>query len=35
MLAAFFDARKSVNEKTGKNTVMEDDKNMFEHLKDM
>ena len=39
MLAAFFDARKSVkksiSEKTGKNIVMEDDENIFEHLKDM
>ena len=39
MLPAFFDARKSVkksiSEKTGKNIVMEDDENIFEHLKDM
>ena len=39
MLPAFFDARKSVkksiSEKTGKNIVMEDVENIFEHLKDM
>ena len=39
ILAAFFDARKSVkkriSEKTGKNIVMEDDENIFERLKDM
>ena len=39
ILAAFFDARKSVkkriSEKTGKNIVMEDDENIFERSKDM
>ena len=39
MLAAFFDAKKIVkeriSEKTGKNILMEDDKNIFECLKDM
>ena len=39
MLAAFFDARKSVkkriSKKTCKNIVMEDDENIFERLKDM
>ena len=39
MLAAFFNARKSVKkritEKTGKNIVMEDDENVFERLKEM
>ena len=39
MLAAFFNARKSVKkritEKTGKNIVMEDGENVFERLKEM
>ena len=39
MLAAFFDARKSVkkriSQKSGKNIVTEDDENIFERLKDM
>ena len=28
-------SKKSISEKTGKNIVMEDDENIFEHLKDM
>ena len=39
MLAAHFDARKSVkkriSDKTAKNIVMEDNENIFERLKDM
>ena len=39
MLAAFFDARKSVkkgiSEKISKHIVMKDDENIFECLKDM